>query len=62
MFHFLVCWEHYPEGKCRQNDVVLTSMRRYHIASKSERRYFDVMCMLGTGMSKPKQCLHNNKD
>ena len=36
-----------PAGTQRRNDVVLTLMRRYDVALKSVRRYFDVMCLLG---------------
>ena len=35
-------------GTCRQNDVILTSMRRRHVASTSVRCHFYVMCLLET--------------
>ena len=38
---------HCPGGTWRRNDVVLTSVRRRHVASTSVRRYFGVMCLLG---------------
>ena len=38
-----------PKGKLhyKLNNVVLTSMRRDHVASTSVRRHFYVMCLLG---------------
>ena len=41
----------YPVGIGCQNDVVLTSMRRNHIASTSVRRHFYVMCPLGKNLN-----------
>ena len=35
-----------PVGIWCQNDVVLTSMRRHHVASTSIRRHFDTKCPL----------------
>ena len=37
-----------PAGICRRNDVVLTSMRRHHVASTSIRLHFNVVCLLGS--------------
>ena len=36
-----------PAGTRRQNDVVLTSMRRDDVASTSVRRHFGTICPLG---------------
>ena len=36
-----------PAGTQRQNDVVLTSIRRHQLATTSKRRQLDFMCMLG---------------
>ena len=37
----------FPAGIWCQNDVVSTSMRRYHVASTLPLRHFHVMCALG---------------
>ena len=37
----------YPAGRCRKNDVILTSMRRDYVASASIRRHFGTKCPLG---------------
>ena len=44
---FLVVKELNPVGIWCQNDVVLTSMRRHHVASTSIRRHFGTKCPLG---------------
>ena len=36
-----------PAGTCRKNDVVLTSMRRHHVASMLIRHHFGTKCPLG---------------
>ena len=41
----------YPAGIWCQNDVVLTSMRRHHVASTSIRRYFGTKCPLGNALA-----------
>ena len=38
----------YPVGIWCQNDVVLTSMRRNHVASTLIRRHFRTKCPLGS--------------
>ena len=40
-------WSSNPAGIWCQNDVVLTSMRRHHVASTSIRRHFGTKCPLG---------------
>ena len=42
-----ICGCAVPLGIWRQNDVVLTSMRRHHVASTFIRRYFFIMRPLG---------------
>ena len=41
--------ELFPVGIWCQNDVVLSSMRRNHVASTITRRHFYVMCPLNGG-------------
>ena len=35
-----------PAGLCRRNAIVLTSMRRHHVASTSIRRQYDIISTL----------------
>ena len=36
-----------PAGTWRQNDIILTYIRRHYVAYLSVRRRYDVMCLLG---------------
>ena len=61
-------WSSCSAGRWRQNDVVLTSMRRHHVATMSIRRHFDVICPLGayliciTGTRLDLKCQKNNNN